>query len=731
MSERIARVAVPAPLYRLFDYRIPARLSALQPGMRVRVPFGRRKLTAVVMQLVERTDIAPDRLKAILETLDTQPCLPPEVLELLQWSAAYYQHPIGEVVHTALPVLLRKGRADTPQHEAAWRSELTSLEQVADLLARAPKQRQLLARVIAEPGISETRLKLLFDNWRNAMQALENKALVQRLRQPVAGASCAAAGDTPQLNAGQRKIVEQVGEQLSRHSVHLLHGVTGSGKTEVYLHLAQQVIAADRQVLLLVPEIGLTPQLTERFAARLSQPVAVLHSGLNDSERHRIWHGAAHGEIAMLVGTRSAVFTPMPRLGLILVDEEHDTAYKQQDGFRYHARDVATVRARQADIPILLGSATPSLESLHNAAQQRYRLHRLNQRAASAHHTRLELIDMRRQPIYEGLSEQLLNQITRHVSQGNQVLLFLNRRGFAPLLLCHDCGWTTRCHRCDAHMTYHRARQRLRCHHCDSEARVPTHCADCGGEQLIALGSGTERIEDFLQQHFDGVGICRIDRDTTRRKGALHDKLAQVKSGEAQILIGTQMLAKGHDFPNLTLVGILDTDQALYSADFRAPEHLAQLIVQVAGRAGRAHKAGEVLIQTHHPDHPLLQTLLHQGYGAFSQQALAERAAAMLPPCSHMMLLRCEATRAAAASTFMHEARDILQQHAAEGVSLFGPLPAPMEKRAGRWRSQIMLQCAQRKPLHLCVRAAIPAIVELKSASRVRWSLDVDPVDTC
>ncbi len=726
----IVRVAVPAPLNRLFDYRIPAAFTDIHPGMRVRVPFGRRKLTAVVMQLAERSELPAERLKPLLEVLDEQPCLDAATLSLLQWSARYYHHPVGEVISSALPALLRQGKPNTPQTEPCWRSKLDDIEQAAELLAHAPKQRQLLARVIAEPGISATQLNRQFDNWHGAMQALEQKALLQRLdRQQPLGA-CTRSTTAPTANAGQQQIIDSIGAQLHQYAVHLLHGVTGSGKTEIYVRLAQQVIAAGRQVLLLVPEISLTPQLTERFASRLPAPVAVLHSGLNDSERHRIWHAAASGKLAMLVGTRSAVFTPMPDLGLILVDEEHDNSYKQQDGFRYHARDVAMVRARNADLPVLLGSATPSLESLYNANRQRYHLHRLTQRAAAAQPTRIALIDMRRQPICEGLSDQLLHQLESHIEQGNQVMLFLNRRGFAPLLLCHDCGWTTRCHRCDAHMTYHRSRQRLRCHHCDSEARVPYQCGDCGSGELIALGSGTERIEDFLRQRFDGVGICRIDRDTTRRKGSLQHKLEQVLSGEAQILIGTQMLAKGHDFPNMTLVGILDTDQALYSADFRAPEHLAQLIVQVAGRAGRAHKAGEVLIQTHHPDHPLLQTLLHQGYGAFSEQALAERRAAQLPPYTHMMLLRCEAPRADAASDFMQTARDILQQNADDSVSIFGPIAAPMEKRAGRWRSQIILQCAQRKPLHHCVHHALASIVELKAASRVRWSLDVDPVDT-
>lgn len=725
----VARVAVPAPLHGLFDYRIDRHARAPVPGMRVSVPFGARKLVGVVMQISSQSSLPASRLKAITEVLDEQPCLDPAILQLLQWCAAYYHHPVGEVVQAALPLRLRQRRANKVVTERCWHAQVDSLEQALPALAHAPKQRQLLRAVLEQPGISESQLNARIDNWRNAMQSLQQKGLVRET--PASSLTPPAEQTTAHTaNAGQQQVIDAIGKQMQQHAVHLLHGVTGSGKTEVYIRLAQQAIGQRRQVLLLVPEISLTPQLTERLAERLPHSVGVIHSALGDVERHRIWHAASRGELAMLVGTRSAVFTPMPRLGLILVDEEHDNSYKQQDGFRYHARDVAIVRAKQSDIPIVLGSATPSLESLHNAEQQRYRLHRLDSRAAGSQRTRLQLIDMRRQPIHEGLSDALLQQLEAHIGQGNQVMLFLNRRGFAPLLLCHDCGWTTRCHRCDAHMTFHKARKRLRCHHCDSETPVPTQCGACGGSELIALGSGTERIESFLQQRFGDSSICRIDRDTTRRKGALQHKLEQVRSGEAQILIGTQMLAKGHDFPDVTLVGILDTDQALYSADFRAPEHMAQLVVQVAGRAGRGHKPGEVLIQTHHPDHPLLQTLLHQGYRAFCRDALCERQAAGLPPYSHMMILRAEASRADVAQTFMQQARDTLSRQAEEAVSLFGPVAAPMEKRAGRWRSQLILQSAERRPLHQCVRAAIAEIAGLPAAKKVRWSLDVDPVDT-
>ena len=420
----------------------------------------------------------------------------------------------------------------------------------------------------------------------------------------------------------------------------------------------------------------------------------------------------------------------MPALGLIIIDEEHDGSYKQQDGFRYNARDLALVRAQQANIPVMLGSATPSLESLYNCEQQRYRLHTLQQRARASAAPRIELLDLCRVKLEEGLSPELLSAIDQHLNNDGQVLLFLNRRGFSPLLMCHACGWTIACRRCDAHMTYHRSKQLLRCHHCGAESKVPQSCGDCGSDQLISIGAGTERIEQFLQSRYPGTAIERIDRDTTRRKGALHRKLEQAHSGNARILVGTQMLAKGHDFPNVTLVGILDTDQGLYSSDFRATEHLAQLITQVAGRAGRAEKPGEVMIQTHHPDHVLLQTLLHEGYEGFVRAALAEREQAGFPPYRHLALLRCEAVKQDDGVAFMQSARAQLNNQPGNGIDVFGPFPAPMEKRAGRYRMQLMLQASERKALHRQLQTWMLALARLKTASRVRWSLDVDPYDT-
>jgi primosomal protein N' (replication factor Y) len=733
-TTRILKIAVPAPLYSSFDYLVPATAgaAALKPGCRVRVPFGRQQLIGVILDTGSHSDVPVAKLKPVKATLDDHPVLASEMLDVLQWAASYYLHPLGEVISAALPAQLREGRENIPATLSRWIAAADPRDaDIAAQLRRAPKQFQLLQLLSDHPaGLDADQLNNLTSHWRAALRALQEKQLVRELQQSALAPSPLEKDTAPALNNEQQACVSAVSSHLGAHSIHLLHGITGSGKTEVYLALALAALAAGKQVLVLVPEISLTPQLTERFQKRLDTTIAVSHSALNDSQRFAAWHASASGEARLLIGTRSAIFTPMPELGLIILDEEHDGSYKQQDGFRYNARDLALVRAHKANLPALLGSATPSLESLHNVAQQRFMLHKLTQRAGSSRTARIELMDLRKQKLQEGLSPLLIDRIKLHLHNQGQVLLFLNRRGFAPLLMCHDCGWTTQCARCDAHMTYHHSKQQLHCHHCGAETRAPANCTDCGSSELVAIGSGTERIENHLRELFPETVISRIDRDTTRRKGSLQAKLAEAHSGASGILVGTQMLAKGHDFPNLTLVGVLDSDQSLYSTDFRAAEHLAQLIIQVAGRAGRAEKPGEVVIQTHHPDHPLLQTLLHHGYEGFAGAALSEREQASFPPYSHLVILRCDAIKQDAGNAFMRAARSLLDALAADGLDIFGPVKAPMERRAGRYRSQIMLQAKTRKPLHHALRQWLPQLQQLKQARAVRWSIDVDPYDT-
>jgi len=725
MSRPVLHIAIPSPLRRRFDYLAPA--APVTPGCRVRVSFGRQRLVGIVLDTAAGSEVPLEKLRPVEAVLDSEALLPPDVLELLTWASTYYHHSIGEVCASALPVALRQGEPARPR--GLRRHVLTDAGRAADpgQLTRAPRQAALLAflqRLAAPAGADEL---AGVDGWQGAMARLEEKGWVTTEESPALPVAGRSADTPPPLAPAQQAAVDAVAAAFGRFGGFLLDGVTGSGKTEVYLRLIAQALAAGRQTLVLVPEIGLTPQLLERFRLRFPVPIAVLHSGLADGERLNAWLAARAGLAPIVIGTRSAVFTPLPQLGLIIVDEEHDPSFKQQDGFRYSARDVAVVRAQKAGVPVVLGSATPALESLANAAAGRYTRLELPERAGSAIHPQLHLLDIRHQRLDGGISEPLYGVMGRHLERGGQVLLFLNRRGYAPVLLCHDCGWVASCRRCDAHLTYHAGQKRIRCHHCGTERPVPQQCGGCGSHDLRPIGHGTERVEEALRTRFPDTGIERIDRDATRRKGSLEAKLSRVHSGEARLLIGTQMLAKGHHFPDVTLVGILDADQGLFSADFRAGERMAQLILQVAGRAGRAERPGEVLIQTHHPDHPLLRLLIEQGYGAFAAAALEERRQAELPPYSFLALLRAEAPAAAVPLAFLEEARLLAEGLQPAGVMLLGPVPAPMERRAGRYRAQLLLQAASRAALHRLLERWLPLLEESKAGRKARWSLDVDP----
>jgi primosomal protein N' (replication factor Y) len=734
----ILRIALDVPTRELFDYLPGAQIdiTTLQPSMRLLVPFGNRKLVGVLIEITDKSHLPVSKLKKVLQRLDDAPIISKDTQKLLQWAGEYYHHPLGDVVINSLPTLLRTHHIIAPAHVMLWR--LTEKGRAVDLatLARAPLQIELLKFLKQHPeGMREPALDGKVHNWRATMKRLLAKEWVESKtiqvpRLPVAAAQAGNGTVTSiALNGDQQAAMQQVCNSFDAFKPFLLEGVTGSGKTEVYLEIIAALIEKNRQALVLVPEINLTPQLTRRFQARFSQPIAVLHSQLTDKQRLDAWLAAREGEVDIVIGTRSAVTVQLPRLGLIIVDEEHDSSFKQQEGFRYSARDMAVMRAQLLNIPVVLGSATPSFETLHNVNQGRYQLLRLAQRYGTAKPPHMQLIDLRKQPLFDGLSRQLLDAMQQHLGREHQVLLFINRRGFAPTLLCHDCGWIARCLRCDAHMTYHRAKNRLRCHHCGAERRAEQFCPDCRSTALIPVGEGTERVEQALLKHFPGTAIIRIDRDTTRRKGALENLLQEVHQGGAKILLGTQMLAKGHHFPDVTLVGILNVDQGLFSVDFRALEKTAQLIVQVAGRAGRAEKPGEVMLQTHYPDHSLLQTLLISGYAQFAQQALQEREQAGLPPFSYMALLRAEAVNAAQPLEFLREAKTLALELAAPGIELLGPLPSPMEKRAGRYRAQLFIQSGNRTTLHRFLHPWVLALERSRLGRKVRWSIDVDPVD--
>ncbi|KAA2284647.1 primosomal protein N' [Arenimonas fontis] len=722
----VLRVALPIPLPQCFDY-LPPKDGRIGPdwlGCRVRVPFGRGdgERVGLVVDVGPAGHQATD-LRPVLDRLDAEPLLAGELLDSLRWAAGYYHAPLGELVATALPAPLRAGQPlpDTAVH--AWQT--TTGGRAAADAGRDGRPRRLLRLLLAGPR-DETWLDQAEPGWREPMRRLQARGLVERIRcDPVSPAASGPTAPAPEPTPGQAEAlaVLRAGEGFRAL---LLEGVTGSGKTEVYLRAIAEVLAQGRQALVLVPEIGLTPQTLARFRTRLGVPVLAMHSGLADGERARAWAAMARGEGRVLVGTRSAVFCPLPRAGLIVVDEEHDASYKQQDGVRYHARDLALVRARALGVPVLLGSATPSLESLQNALAGRYGHVRLAQRAGGARPPVVRVLDLRRRPLRDGLCEEALQAIGTCLERGEQALVFRNRRGYAPVLLCHDCGWSARCARCDSAMTVHAGGRRLVCHHCGARAPVPNACPDCASLGLQPQGAGTERLEQALAERFPTARLLRVDRETTRRRDALEKHLASLGNGPG-ILVGTQMLAKGHDLPNLSLVVVVGVDEGLYSADFRAGEKLAQLLIQVAGRAGRASKPGQVLLQTHHPGHPLLTTLLAGGYPAVAALALAEREAAHFPPFAHLALLRAEADHEAAVQSFLQEAHRLFE--AREGVIANGPMPAPMPRRAGKARGQLLLEAARRGPLHAALRDWLPALRALKSARRVRWSLDVDPID--
>jgi primosomal protein N' (replication factor Y) len=725
------RVVLDMPLRRPFDYLPPEDYAggSIRPGVRVRVPFGRRRLIGVVTEEAAFSAIAPERLKPILEVLDPEPVLDAAMLALLKWAAEYYHHPIGEVFAAALPKALRLGAPAS----AVRRRWIASADGRAAHLRgeprRAPRQRAMLLQLIEKEGCSVEELTALAPNARALLRALGARGWVEALDEPLIAPAVPAdvQAEGFALNTEQVSAVEAIGAGLSSFGAYLLHGITGSGKTEVYLHLVARVLAQGRGALILVPEIALTPQLVGRFRERFTAPLALLHSGLSDTERLQAWRQAFTGEARIVLGTRSAVFAPVRALGLIVVDEEHDASFKQHEGgFRYSARDLAAVRAQQAAVPVVLGSATPAFETLYNAAAGRYQRLTLPRRTGQAQAPRLGLIDLRVNAVQAGISTPAIEAIRRHLNAAGQVLVFLNRRGYAPTLLCTACGWTAACDACDARLTVHQAIKRLRCHHCGADAPLPASCAQCGFA-LRPVGQGTQRLEEKLAELFPEVPRLRLDRDAVRSKGDIEAAMQRMVSGDARILVGTQMVTKGHDFPNVTLVVVMNADQGLFSTDFRAPERLAQTIVQVAGRAGRGDRPGEVLIQTEFPDHPLLRSLLAQGYDGFARTALIEREQARWPPYSRLAAVRDSAKSAAAALAFLTDARR--RARLPPRVRLFGPVPAAMAKRAGRYHAQLLIESADRGALHRFLESWIGEIEQLPSSRRVRWALDVDPLE--
>jgi primosomal protein N' (replication factor Y) len=698
--------------------------------MRVRVRFGRQTQVGLVTAISSETEVPADKLRAVDSVLDDAPLLDATMLKLYLWASDYYMYPIGQALLASLPRPLREGKTLYVPGKPCWR--LTPAGREALTIAGARRQEALLNEMKLYGELTSVEASALLGKPAAAtLKALHARGLVApALRVTEQGAAATAATAAPPvLNSEQHAAFNAVRAKLGSFAPFLLEGVTGSGKTEVYLQLIDAAFKRKQQVLLLVPEISLTPQTVRRFTERFQGNIVAFHSGLTDRQRCDGWLAARSGNADIVIGTRSAIFTPLPRLGLIVVDEEHDSSYKQQEGFRYSARDVAIYRARLQQVPIVLGSATPSLESLHNALESRYELLTLSQRAGNASLPAMHLLDLKLQELREGFSGSLLHAIRKDLEQGRQVLVFLNRRGFAPLLLCGDCGWIAECPRCERSYTLHQHPATLRCHHCDAQKPLPPGCPTCHSANLAGVGLGTERSEAVLRAEFPDFPIIRIDRDTTRLKGSLDAYMERINSGIPCILVGTQMLAKGHHFPQVTLVAVLDADSGLFSADFRGQENLGQLLTQVSGRAGRSAAPGRVMIQTWHNTHPVLLQLVGAGYGPFARTLLAERKAGGLPPFTNCLLLRAEAGQRELPLEFLQEARAVALREGTRELELFGPMQSPLGKRAGHFRAQLILQARRRSTLQRIGHLLCDVLTAHPLARKVRWSVDVDPLD--
>ncbi|WP_448567255.1 primosomal protein N' [Thalassotalea ganghwensis] len=732
VRELYIQVAIPVPMRQIFTYLLPAGIdeNLLTSGQRVTVPFSHRTVVGVILSI---TNVLPEnvdknKIKAIISVDTSGSRLPDDLVKLLKTAANYYQHPIGEVFQIALPVLLRQLQATELPAITKWFALKADQDSTLEQLAKkAPKQLQLYQQLDLDHGITWCELRALGYS-KQQLNSLAKKRLAQEKEsksQPYLWSHGLNERDKHNLSTEQAIIVSAINQTLGQFACHLIDGVTGSGKTEVYLQAMESALLNNQQVLVLVPEIGLTPQTLQRFEQRFNVPIFLHHSGLNDKERLLTWQQSNDGQAAIVIGTRSAIFSPLQKLALIVVDEEHDASFKQQDSFRYNARDVAILRARQLNIPIVLGSATPSFESLHNAKVGKYHYHQLKKRAGNSVKSSISLIDTSTLKLNQGLSKPLIDAIATTLKRNEQVLVFLNRRGFAPAINCQECHWLAHCQRCNRPYTFHKQQGLLICHHCAGQKRVPPQCPDCGSIRVTPLGQGTEQIEQVVQQLFPQYSVVRIDRDTTRRKGELSKVLTQVSNKEHHILVGTQMLAKGHHFPDVTLVVMLDIDGALFSYDYRASEHMAQLLTQVAGRAGRASKPGKVLVQTQYPQHPLLQDLVHNGYQHFASQAMLERQYAHLPPYGFQALFRAEANFPSYPEHFLRA----ISQGLPSSCDFAGPMPAPAEKRAGKYRFHLLLQAKQRSDLHQAIQIVLQHIPKNEWHNKVRWSLDIDPID--
>ena len=735
MSDNLIEVLVPIPLLEKFSYLLPKHIksSLPLPGSRVLVPFGRRTLVGIVWNTNSSPNLKIKKYKYIKEVIDNEPLLTKDLLDLADWASRYYHHPLGEVISYFFPPSLRKGKDAKFLETSFW--DLTNKGEFFRMedLSRAPNQQKAL-EIFREKGELAQIAAKAFGISQRTLSALEKKELLSKHTRELLpykkSDSLKGKQEIKKLNAEQKLAVDSIISSEDSNKVFLLNGITGSGKTEVYIRAIQDVIKKGKQALVLIPEIGLAPQAEERFKNFFGERVLSFHSAKNDREKLDAWLGASRGLVDIIIGTRSSVFMPMKNLGLIVVDEEHDLSFKQVERFKYSARDIALYRAKLQNIPIVLASATPSLETLKNSLTKKYKALNLTKRATGANLPKFSLIDLRGKELQDGLSSELINEVEEQLKSKNQVLIFLNRRGYAPSMICKSCGWVSNCERCDAHMTLHKKPERLQCHHCDSQKQKPSNCPSCESNQFESYGYGTERIEEFLKKRFKNFPVLRLDSDSTRKKNSLENYLGIIKEGKPTILLGTQLLAKGHHFPDVTLVGIVDADSGLFSADFRGSERVAQLMTQVAGRAGRDKKPGRVLLQTYCPEHPQIEELITGSYERFSRNLIIERKAAKSPPFSFQAKIQAESPNTFVSRDFI---LDLLEssmkiKKLPKGLRVIGPLPAVMEKKSGVYRWEINIFSESRKSLHEFLDLTQTILYLPSTSKKVRWSIDIDPI---
>ena len=734
MSSDLVEVLVPIPLMEKFSYLPPKSNTPLKQGARVLIPFGRRTLVGVVWGFIQKESSDNRKYKHIQNVLDESPLLDANSIGLAEWSSRYYHYPLGEIISYFFPPSIRKGK------EAKFKEskylELTSKGSFlqSEDLTRAPSQQKLIELLKEKKEIS-LKSAQAFGISAAVINGLVAKGYITRFSRelsPYKKFENKKLLSSRKLNSEQRKAVNAINDAQKKNVTFLLDGITGSGKTEVYLQAIQEIVSQGKQALILIPEIGLAPQAEERFREYFGDRVMSFHSAKNDREKVDAWLGASRGLVDIIIGTRSSVFLPMKNLGIIVVDEEHDLSFKQMDKFRYSARDMALYRAKLEKVPVVLASATPSLETLKNAEEEKYKVLKLSKRATGASLPSFQAVDLRGKELYEGLSKELLEATQSELTQGNQVLIFLNRRGYAPSMICKVCGWISNCERCDALMTVHKNPLKLHCHHCEAQKPYPNKCQSCGSNDFLTYGFGTERIEEFLQNHFPEVKTLRIDSDSTRKKETLNEYFAEIREGKPMILLGTQLLAKGHHFPDVTLVGIIDADSGLFSADFRGSERVAQLMTQVSGRAGRDKKPGRVILQSYCPDHPQIEEIITGSYEKFAKKLLEERKSSKIPPFSFQAKIFAESPKSLVSRDFILNLvnQPKIDEKTRKNVRVIGPLPSIMEKKSGVYRWELSIFSNNRSNLHKYLDVMQSRLYDPKLSKQVRWSIDVDPLSS-